>query len=323
MAEQWKTKALNSTFILDQSTILVRMVRKDSCGGLIRNWQVFNRLLNQNVNTRNVLVDPNSVTYGSFLDGSVPIDGASVNTFFSYRFKGLDPDYGFPVFYGAEPENAVELSKLYNTMNKEQLFRTVMIESGKREPVIQGGISNFFSYRNWMLNFTFTYSLGNKIRLMQIASGNYGTFRPSSQQNLRKEFTERWRYPGDEQKTNIPALRGSDQLDFANFAWFYAVNPQLTNYFSQDYYQMYDYSDLRVVKGDYLKFQYVAIGYNFSPDLCNRWNLKGATIQLTGSNLFTIADKALIGQDPSQSGTAPNINLSLRPVYAININLSF
>lgn len=285
--------------------------------------QVFNRLLNQNINTRNVLVDPNSITYESFLNGSVPIDGASVNTFYSYRFKGLDPEYGFPIFYGAEPENGVALAKLYNTMTKEQLFRTVMIESGRREPVIQGGISNFFSYRNWMLNFTFTYSIGNKIRLMQIASGNYGTFRPSAQQNLRKEFTERWRYPGDEKTTNIPALRGNEQVPFNQYAWWFDTNPSLNYYFSQDYYQMYDNSDLRVVKGDYLKLQYVAIGYNFSQQLCSKWNLKGATINLTGSNLFTVADKALRGQDPSQSGTAPNINLSLRPVYAININLSF
>jgi TonB-linked SusC/RagA family outer membrane protein len=285
--------------------------------------QVFNRLLNQNINTRNVLVDPNSITYNNFLDGSVPIDGESVNTFFSYRFKGLDPDFGFPIFYGAEPDNAEALVKLYNTMSKEQVFRSVMIESGKREPVIQGGISNAFAYRNWMLNFTFTYSLGNKIRLMQIASGNYGTFRPSSQQNLRKEFVDRWRYPGDEQKTNIPALRGNDFMDFDKYSWWYGVNPGPIYTFAQDYYQMYDYSDLRVVKGDYLKLQYIAIGYNFSQDICNKWNLKGATINLTGSNLFTVADKALRGQDPSQSGSAPNINLSLRPVYAININLSF
>lgn len=285
--------------------------------------QVLNRLLNQNVNTRNVLTDPNSITWESFLDGSIPIDGESVNTFFSYRFKGLDPDYGYPVFYGAEPDNAVELIKLYNTLTKEQLFRTVMIESGRREPVIQGGISNAFAYRNWMLNFTFTYSLGNKIRLMQIASGNYGTFRPSSQQNLRKEFTERWRYPGDEQRTNIPALRGNDQLDINQYAWWTAGNPAINYYFAQDYYQMYDFSDLRVVKGDYLKLQYIALGYNFSQAMCNRWKLKGATVNLTGSNLFTVANKALRGQDPSQSGTAPNINLSLRPVYAININLSF
>lgn len=285
--------------------------------------QVLNRLMNQNLRTRNVLTDPNSIDYTNFLSGNVPIDGKSVNTFFSYRFKGLDPQFGFPVFYGAEPENAEALVKTYNGLTKEQLLRTVMVESGRREPVIQGGVTNNFAYRNWMLSFTFTYSLGNKIRLMQIASGNYGTFRPSSQQNLRKEFTERWRYPGDEQNTNIPALRGSEDIPMDQYAWWNAASPQLNYRFAEDYYQMYDFSDLRVVKGDYLKLQYLALAYNFSPGQCKRWNLKGATINLTGSNLFTVADKSLKGQDPTQSGSAPNINLSLRPVYALNINLTF
>jgi hypothetical protein len=61
----------------------------------------------------------------------------------------------------------------------------------------------------------------------------------------------------------------------------------------------------------------------FPRELCRKWHIKGATVRLTGSNLFTIANEALRGQDPSQSGSAPNINLSIRPVYALNINLSF
>lgn len=285
--------------------------------------QVFNRLLNNSLRSNNVLVDPNSINYQSFLDGSVPFDGRPISTFYSYRYKGLDPNYGYPIFYGVEPEKGNELAVAFNKMTKEELYKAVMVESGRREPVLQGGVSNYFSYRNWSLGFTFTYSLGNKIRLLQIASGEYGTFRPSSQQNLRKEFVDRWRYPGDELKTNIPAIQGNDQLDYSRIFWWRQSTPQITVPFAMDYYQMYDFSDLRVVKGDYVKLQYVALAYNFSQHLCERWHIKGATVNLSGSNLFTIANKALRGQDPSQSGTASNINLSLRPVYSLNINLSF
>ena len=285
--------------------------------------QTFNKLLNQTLKTNNILVDPNSIGYANFLKGDVPIDGKSINTFYSYRFKGLDHSYGYPVFFGAEPENAAKLVQQYNAMPKEQMFMAVMTESGRREPVLQGSVTNFFAYRDWTLNFTFSYSIGNKIRLMQIASGNYGTFRPSSQQNLRKEFVDRWRYPGDESKTNIPALQGNDYISDDRLAWWYAVNPIITTYFAADYYQMYDFSDLRVVSGDYLKLQYVSLGYNFSKDLCEKWRIKGATINLSGNNLFTIAHKALRGQDPSQSGASPNINMSIRPTYSINFNLTF
>jgi hypothetical protein len=249
----------------------------------------------------------------------VPINGRSINTFYSYRFKSLDPNNGYPVFYGAEPENAAVLLAEYNKMTREQVYNAVMVESGRREPVLQGGINNTFLYRNWSLSFTLTYSVGNKVRLMQIASGNYGTYRPSSQQNLRKEFVDRWRYPGDEKTTNIPALRGDAVFPW----WSQSASATLKQPFANDYYQMYDFSDLRVVKGDYLKLQYVSLGYRIPQEICSRWHIKGASVQLTGSNLFTIANKALRGQDPSQSGSAPNINLSIRPVYALNINCSF
>ena len=286
--------------------------------------QVFNKLINNNLKSRNVIVDAAALTYNDFLSGNVPVNGKSVNTFYSYRFKGLDPQYGFPVFYGAEPDNKDALSAKYNKMTKEEVFNAVMVESGRREPVLQGGINNSFVLGNWTLNITFTYSVGNKIRLMQIASGNYGTFRPSSQQNLRKEFTERWRYPGDEKFTNIPGIQGAPGVtDFNMFAWWYNTGNTLSTSFAQDYYQMYDFSDLRVVKGDYLKLQYVSLSYMFSQELCRQLHIKGATVHLSGTNLFTLADKALRGQDPSQSGSAPNINLSIRPVYALNLNLSF
>lgn len=286
--------------------------------------QVFNKLINNNINSRNVMVDAATLTFQDFLSGNVPVNGKSVNTFYSYRFKSLDPNYGFPLFYGAELDNKNALAAKYNKMTKEEVFSMVMEESGRREPVLQGGFNNAFVLGNWTLNVTFTYSIGNKIRLLQIASGNYGTFRPSSQQNLRKEFTERWRYPGDEKFTNIPAIQGaSGVLDFDQFAWWLNQNSTVTSSFATDYYQMYDFSDLRVVKGDYLKLQYVSLSYNFSAELCKQLHVKGATARLSGTNLFTIANKALRGQDPSQSGSAANINLSIRPVYALNFNVSF
>ncbi|WP_158644016.1 SusC/RagA family TonB-linked outer membrane protein [Pseudobacter ginsenosidimutans] len=287
--------------------------------------QVFNTLLNNNVNSRNVMADAATINYEDYLNGRVPVNGKSINTFYSYRFKSLDHQYGYPIFYGAEPEKAAELFARYQKMTKDQVLEMVMVESGRREPVIQAGINNSFVYRNWMLDITFTYSIGNKVRLLQIASGKYGTFRPGSQQNLRKEFVNRWRSPGDEVYTNIPAIQGKKLNDASGQVPWWGMAPYLNavNNFASDYYQMYDNSDLRVVSGDYLKLQNISLAYMFNKELCQKWSIKGATVRLTGNNLFTIANKALRGQDPSQSGSAPNINLSIRPVYALNINLSF
>lgn len=286
--------------------------------------QVFNRLINTNLNSRNVMVDVASLNFQNYLDGSVPVNGKSVNTFYSYRFKTLDPQKGFPIFYGAEPADKDALFSKYNTMLKDDVYSAVMVESGRREPVLQGSVNNSFSYGNFTLNVTFSYSVGNKIRMLQIASGNYGTFRPSSQQNLRREFTQRWRYPGDEKFTNIPAIQGEPlSVNTDEVAWWTGSGSTLVYNFATDYYQMYDFSDLRVVKGDYLKLQYISLSYRLTEDLCRKLNCKAAFVQLSGNNLFTIANKALRGQDASQSGSAANINLSVRPVYAVNLNISF
>lgn len=287
--------------------------------------QVLNKIVNTNLNSRNILSDLNAITYQNYLDGTMPVNGKSVNTFYSYKFKQLGAQTGIPVFYGVEAENAAQLRNKYNAMTKEQVYAEIFTESGRREPVIQGSLNNSFVYGNWTMNVSMSYSLGNKIRLLKIASGNYGTFRPTSLENLRKEFVNRWQQPGDEANTNIPAIVGNvAATEYEKYGWFrLGSNSISTAVIAQDYYQMYDYSDIRVVSGDYAKLQYVSLSYRLEPEWCRKLNCKAAFISLSGNNLFTLTNKALRGQDPAQSGSAAHINLSIRPVYALNINISF
>lgn len=52
-------------------------------------------------------------------------------------------------------------------------------ESGTRVPVLQGGFNNYFGYRSFSLTVNFSYSIGNKIRLLRIASGEYSAVSPN------------------------------------------------------------------------------------------------------------------------------------------------
>ena len=279
--------------------------------------QVLNKVLNNAINNRNnVLVD--QVTYSNFLDGSVQLAGKPLNTFYSYKFKGLSPVDGSPIFYGTEAEQAAAYQQKYAGMKKEDVFLEVMSESGRREPFIQGGLSNYFGWRNFGLSFNLTYSLGNKIRLMKIASG-YATTSVYPQQNLRKEFVDRWRRPGDEAYTNIPGLQADNSV---NQSWW-QMYPATTYQLGGSAYEMYDNSDIRLVSGDYLKLQSASLRYSFAESLIHRLGLGSAYVSIAGTNLFTISSKLLKGQDPTQSGSTPNINLSVRPTYSGSINISF
>lgn len=281
--------------------------------------QVVNKLVNKAINNKtNNLRD--KVTYSDYLSGSVEIVGKPLNTFYSYRFKGLSPVDGSPVFYGTEDELKDELYERYKNMTEEEVWMEVLSESGTRVPTLQGGFSNYFGYRQFGLSFNFTYSFGNKIRLLKLNSNN--NIRPYPERNMRREFVNRWQRPGDEERTNIPGLVASDAT---SLPWWsqnaYSGNPN--KFASSDIYAMYDQSDLRVVSGNYLKLQSLSFRYNVHDAFCKKIGVKSAYVSLSGTNLFTIANKKLKGQDVTQSGAAPTVNLSIRPNYSLTLNVTF
>lgn len=278
--------------------------------------QVVNNLVNKAINNKTHTVR-DRVTFRDYLNGNVEIPGKPMHTFYSYRFKGLNGTNGVPMFYNLEEERSEELKTKYLNMRDEEICMEVMSESGTRMPILQGGLSNYFGYRQFGLSFNFSYSLGNKIRLLKLCDNN--NVRPFPFYNVRQEFTNRWRKPGDEKHTNIPALVTSISTPLA---WWYSDLPGKD--FATDYsYDLYDDSDLRVVKGDYFKLQSLSFTYNFKDELCKKLSLKSAYISFSGTNLFTIASPKLKGQDVMQSGSANTINLSVRPTYSFTLNVSF
>lgn len=279
--------------------------------------QVLNNVINRAINNRNNLLIDN-ITYANFLNGSIQLAGKPLNTFYSYKFKGLSPVDGSPIFYGLEPEQKAEYQKKYGNMKPEDVYLAVMSESGRREPYIQGGLSNYFGYRNFGLSFNLTYSLGNKIRLMKIASG-YSTTTIYPNQNLRKEFVQRWRRPGDENFTSIPGLQANNAY---NQSWWEQY-PATDYRVGGNLYDLYDNSDLRLVSADHLKLQSVSLRYNVAESFTKKLGIGTAYVSIAGTNLFIISSKQLKGQDPTQSGSTPNISLSLRPTYSGSINVSF
>ena len=51
--------------------------------------------------------------------------------------------------------------------------------------------------------------------------------------------------------------------------------------------------------------------------------MTSAYISLSATNLFTICDKKLKGQNPEQSGTSSMVNISVRPTYSVSLNVNF
>ena len=251
-----------------------------------------------------------------YLAGTAIISGESVGTFYSYEFLGLNAQNGTPVF-----DDYTDRRHLLEDKSLEDVVRMVMTKSGTREPVFSGNLFNTFTWRGITLSFNLAYSLGSKVRLFAlyepIISG------VSAENNVRKEFVNRWQVPGDEKRTRIPAIinRSDEMYDYYNRHWSQEQSNK-TKTFAYNLWDMYDNSDIRVVSGNYLKMQTLTLRYSLQPKLLKKTPFSSASVSFSTQNLFTISAKALKGQDPSQAGFAKP-NLSVRPNYTIGLNVSF
>ncbi|WP_231932221.1 MULTISPECIES: SusC/RagA family TonB-linked outer membrane protein [Butyricimonas] len=305
--------------------------------------QVVNNLVDKaiNGNGRKDRTLHDEYKYDDYLNGNVQIPGRALNSFYSYRFKGLDPKDGRPMFYGAEQYytvdgqevlddggNKILNDKRYEEMTREDvILGEIMSYSGKRVPVIQGNVSNTFSWKRMILSVNLSYSLGSKIRLLNMyedVSQANNSIAPVPLESVRREWLDRWRHPGDENFTNIPGILSGNE-------YVSTINSQDIRYwrgkpyeFAGTIWDMYNYADIRVVRGDYLKLQSLSFRYNLPEQICRKIFLKTAYVGFSATNLFTICSKKLKGQSPTQSGgSGKEINMSERPSFSLNFNVTF
>ena len=286
---------------------------------------VFNQLVDKIKSKDKVLQD--EIRYGDYLDGRVQVAGRPVNTFYSYKFKVLDPKDGRPTFYGTDANeivgtdkngNEITRQKSYELMTLGDVCMEVMEHSGCREPFLQGSISNYLGWRNWGLSFNLAYSVGAKIRLLQMYGSNNSAV-PAPVMNMRGEFVHRWRRPGDEEFTNVPGLLDAKSYEKTRTPWWNDKPYE----FAGTIWNMYDNSNVRVVSGDYLKLTSLSLRYIVPERICHKMYMKSAYLNVSGTNLFTLCSKKLKGQDPSQSGSSELINISVRPTYSLSLNVTF
>ncbi len=264
--------------------------------------------------------EANQYELSNFLNGSALVKGQPIGTFYSYKFIGLSPVNGGPMFddYADNPELLRGLSK-YDT------YTRVLTPSGRREPTISGNLTTTVRWKNIRLSGNFAYSLGNKIRLFALYSSpdavmNVQNIRPEN--NVNKFFLDRWRKPGDERHTNIPAIIGENDESYSLYERHWSDLQEGIQPLAYSVWEMYDYADHRVVSGNYLKCSNLSLTYEFREAVLKKLRLSRLDLTLSTANLFTISAKELNGQTPTQSGFA-SIQLSERPTYTLGLTVSF
>ena len=198
--------------------------------------------------------------------------GYPVRSLFSIPFAGLDEN-GLPTFYNEAGEITTD-----NINFQERDKVDYLKYEGPTDPTVQGSLGNLFKYKGFTLNLFITYSFGNVVRLDPVFSATYNDL-----SSMTKEFKNRWMVPGDEKKTNVPVI-----LSYAQ----YTNNSQL-----RYGYNAYNYSDVRIAKGDFIRMKEISLQYDFPKNWIKP--LTNLSLKLQATNLFLIyADKKLNGQDP-------------------------
>ncbi len=256
----------------------------------------------------------------NYLNGTAIVDGKAIGTFYSYKYLGLNPHTGIPMF-----DDYQDRRHLLANKKLADIIPLVMAESGNRDPKLTGSFYATLKWKQLSINTSFNYRIGSKVRLFNLYSPISNGI--SSDKNVRKEFINRWTKPGDEKHTNVPVLLSPSDANYQNTMshWCYtesAAKIEKIPAFAGNTWTMYDSSDLRVASGSYLRLSNLVFSYDFTPEQLKSCFLKSLRLSLSTTNVFTIASKKLDGQDPTQAGFA-GVNMSTRPSYTFNINVSF
>ena len=241
------------------------------------------------------------LTHIDFLNGSSdrPLKkGYPLSAFWSYKFTGLNKKNGYPTFAHAT----------YDAVDGDGSVdpTTFLIYSGQSEPDFSGGFNTRIRWKGFNLGIDFAANLGAKRRLPNpYATFTYGKM-PDIFSNLSKELNDRWKQPGDEKYTNIPAL-------YTSIKDLYNLN--LPNGRFDNIYSMWAQSDVRVADASFLRCTQISLSYSLPQKVCKKIRLSHVQFSANVNNLFVIASKDWKGYDPE-------LGYSIQPrIYSLGLSL--
>ncbi|NLR78134.1 SusC/RagA family TonB-linked outer membrane protein [Chitinophaga eiseniae] len=236
--------------------------------------------------------------YADYLNGRAFVPGRPISGFYSYIYTGLNGTNGVPTFRNPDGKT------------QKDDPTTFLVYSGQMQPVFNGSFSMSFRYKSFSTTADFYYALGSHKRLNPLTTQVQAMDGvPTPFTNVSRELINRWRKPGDEKTTNVPAI-----VDITTNTTF--------GDFPDNVYSAYNQSDLRVVNNSFMRCRSIRFDYTLSQQVVRRIGVKGISTGLFINNLFTVASSKLHGQDPEIDGVGTTA-LPITRQYGFNMNVNF
>lgn len=245
-------------------------------------------LFNYNIaKTDKYYLEP-GISSGSFVNfGSsiTPIPGQPLYTIISYQSGGLNMQ-GNPQGY-INKQLSTDYYSIANDTSRQNLSY-----SGSAVPKCFGSLINNFSWRGIEISVNISYKMGYFFRRSFLS---YDLLFRSGVGH--REYQDRWKVPGDELFTNVPAM-------------IYPNDPQRDIFYSL--------SEFTVEKGDHIRLQYINVTYNLPDRIMQKTLFRSLQLYVNASNLGIIwrANKKEIDPDFING-------LSLPKTYAVGIRTNF
>ncbi|PWG81425.1 SusC/RagA family TonB-linked outer membrane protein [Pararcticibacter amylolyticus] len=195
-----------------------------------------------------------------------PRIGNPYNAIYGYKWAGLN-NKGLPQVYNEKNEAVVN--------NPTELASIVY--AGTTVPINTASFNSLLKYKSFQFSFLFTYEGGHKMRNtdLPMLPANYNSALNGYVTQIlpvNRDIVNRWRNPGDELKTNVPAV-------------IFGESPEY-NYNSAI---VYSYADINVLDASNLRLRNISLAYNLPSGLVKQARLQNVRLQFNVENAFTIA----------------------------------
>lgn len=257
-------------------------------------WELdFNFTYNRNKVTK---VDAQGASINSYLSPTPPGNGVAIKDkplgrLYAYRNAGVDQE-GNPLLW----QNGEKI--IYSQFSgKPEHLRYI----GTLEAPYFGGFGTRFSYKGLHLSANFIYKAGHYFKVpatsLYYGVGNY------------QDVAERWQKPGDENTTNVPALK-----DYQNI-W-----DQIT---ADDYYTQ---SDLHFHRASYVRFRDLSLDYDVPGAWMHKLGIQSLNVRCQIRNIACWSANKLNIDPETVSMTAngsSSITFSEPRTFILGLRLAF
>lgn len=271
--------------------------------GAIRNRGFEVELKSQNIQTNhftwttslNIAHNKNTLvkldgTQTEILDATMPAIhriGSPYHSFYGYEYAGVDPATGKESFYVNGKDGDRSITTKPSDANK--------ILIGSAEPTVQGGLTNFMTYKFIDFGFTLTYSLGGQVfdeaRWLQ---SNGGTYHYVGNIPSYYKQEDMWQRPGDQAK--LPQF-AQNNVNTVSSRWMMSTN--------------------------HLRVKNMTLGFTMPSNWVSKAGLSNVRAYVAANNLLTFKSKDLyVDPETDPDGFAMYETPALRTV-TFGINFGF